>query len=92
MTSKPVAGLVSDLGLPKIHSRPHVSDANAFSERQLEALKYRLELPIEDAYSSCWAVFYWYNEGYLHTGIGLLTSSSCSVRAVHFSYSCPEVL
>src|SRR5258708_33915001 len=32
MTSKPVALLLSDLGVTKTHSRPHVSDDNPFSE------------------------------------------------------------
>jgi hypothetical protein len=35
MTSKPVACLFSDLGLPKTHSRPHASDDTAFSEERL---------------------------------------------------------
>ena len=34
MTSKPVACLLSDLGITKTHSRPHVSDDNPFSESQ----------------------------------------------------------
>jgi len=34
MTSKPVALLLSDLGVTKSHSRPHVSNDNPFSESQ----------------------------------------------------------
>ena len=36
MTSKPVACLVSELGLAKAHSRSHVCDDSAFSERQFK--------------------------------------------------------
>src|SRR5438128_3683649 len=35
MTSKPVALLLSDLGVVKSHSRPHVSNDNPYSEAQL---------------------------------------------------------
>jgi putative transposase len=45
MTSKPVAFLLSDLGVTKTHSRPHVSDDNPFSESQFKTLKYRPEFP-----------------------------------------------
>ncbi len=34
MKSKTVALLLSDLGVTKTHSRPHVSDGNPFSENQ----------------------------------------------------------
>jgi putative transposase len=37
MTSKPVALLLSDLGVTKTHSRPHVSNDNPFSEAHLGA-------------------------------------------------------
>ena len=78
MTSKPVACLLSDLGITKTHSRPHVSDDNPFSESQFKTLKYRPEFPqrfgsIEDARSFCQAFFPWYNGEHRHSGIGLLT-------------------
>ena len=41
MKSKVVALLLSDLGVTKTHSRPHVSDDNPFSEAQFKTLKYR---------------------------------------------------
>ncbi len=41
MRSKPVAMLLSDLGVAKSHSRPHVSDDNPYSEAQFKTLKYR---------------------------------------------------
>jgi putative transposase len=36
MTSKPVAMLLSDLGVTKSHSRPHVPDDNPYSESQFK--------------------------------------------------------
>lgn len=78
MTSKPVALLLSDLGVTKTHSRPHVSDDNPFSEAQFKTLKYRPEFPdrfgsILDARGFCQAFFPWYNSEHYHSGIGLLT-------------------
>jgi len=78
MTSKPVAFLLSDLGVTKTHSRPHVSDDNPFSESQFKTMKYRPEFPeyfgsIEDARAFCRGFFAWYNTEHHHSGIGLLT-------------------
>ena len=41
MTSRPVAFLLSDLGITKSHSRPYVSNDNPYSESQFKTLKYR---------------------------------------------------
>lgn len=41
MRSKTVAQLLIDLGLAKGHSRPYTPTDNAYSEAQLETLKYR---------------------------------------------------
>jgi putative transposase len=78
MKSKPVALLLSDLGITKTHSRPHTSDDNPYSEAQFKTLKYRPDFPerfggIEDSRSFCQAFFPWYNQEHRHTGIGLLT-------------------
>jgi putative transposase len=78
MTSQPVALLLSDLGITKTHSRPHVSDDNPYSESQFKTLKYRPEFPerfgsIEDARGFCQGFFPWYNTEHHHTGIGLMT-------------------
>ena len=78
MTSKAVALLLSDLGVTKSHSRPHVSNDNPFSEAQFKTLKYRPEFPdrfgsIEDARAFCQAFFTWYNTAHRHSGIGMLT-------------------
>jgi len=78
MTSKPVALLLTDLGITKTHSRPHVSNDNPYSESQFKTLKYRPEFPdrfgsIEDARGLCGDLFDWYNHEHHHAGIGLLT-------------------
>lgn len=78
MKSKSVAFLLSDLGIAKTHSRPHVSNDNPYSEAQFKTLKYCPEFPerfgsIEDARAFCQPFFRWYNEEHRHTGIALLT-------------------
>ena len=78
MKSKPVALLLTDLGITKTHSRPHVSDDNPYSESQFKTLKYRPGFPdrfgsIQDARSFCQDFFPWYNGEHRHSGIGLLT-------------------
>ena len=80
MTSKPVAFLLSDLGITKTHSRPHVSHDNPYSESQFRTLKYRPTFPdrfdcIEDARAFAVKFFHWYNEEHHHSGISLLTPS-----------------
>jgi putative transposase len=78
MKSKPVALLLSDLGVNKTHSRPHVSDDNPYSEAQFKTMKYRPDFPgrfgcIEDARAHCQTFFHWYNHEHRHSGIALLT-------------------
>jgi len=80
MKSKPVAHLLSDLGVTKSHSRPHVSNDNPFSESNFKTLKYRPEFPerfgsIVDARSHCRDFFPWYNDDHHHSGISMLTPS-----------------
>lgn len=84
MTSKSVAVLLSDLGVTKTHSRPHVSNDNPYSEAQFKTLKYRPQFParfgsIEDARATCAELFRWYNGEHYHSGIALLTPA-----AVHY--------
>ncbi len=81
MKSKPVALLLSDLGVTKTHSRPHVSNDNPFSESQFKTMKYRPEFPgrfgsIEDARSSSQRFFDWYNNEHRHSGIAMLTPAT----------------
>jgi putative transposase len=78
MKSKPVALLLSDLGVTKTHSRPHTSDDNPYSEAQFKTLKYRPDFPerfgsLEDARAFCQVFFTWYNTDHHHSGIGLMT-------------------
>jgi putative transposase len=78
MTSKPVAFLLTDLGITQSHSRPHVSDDNPFSEAQFKTLKYRPDFParfasIEAARLHCQSFFAWYNDEHRHTALGLHT-------------------
>lgn len=81
MTSKPVAFLLSDLGVTKTHSRPHVSNDNPYSESHFRTLKYRPGFPdrfgcIQDARAFAADFFHWYNEEHHHSGIGLLTPAA----------------
>lgn len=78
MTSKSVALLLSDLGVVKTHSRPHVSNDNPYSEAQFKTLKYRPEFParfatIEEARTLVAELIGWYNGEHHHGGIALLT-------------------
>jgi len=87
MKSKPVALLLSDLGVTKTHSRPHTSDDNPYSEAQFKTLKYRPDFPerfgsLEDARAFCQAFFSWYNIEHHHSGIGLMTP-----HAVHYGFA-----
>jgi putative transposase len=78
MTSKPVALLLSELGVNKTHSRPHVSNDNPYSEAQFKTLKYRPDFPerfgnIQDARAFCETFFVWYNKEHRHSGIVMMT-------------------
>jgi putative transposase len=78
MTSKPVALLLSDLGITKTHSRPSVSNDNPYSEAQFKTLKYRPDFPerfgsLEHARVHHVDFFRWYNTEHRHSGLGLHT-------------------
>jgi putative transposase len=78
MKSKCVALMLSDLGVTKTHSRPHVSNDNPFSESQFKTMKYRPEFPErfgspQDGRAFCVDFFDWYNTEHHHSGIGLMT-------------------
>jgi len=98
MKSKPVALLLSDLGVTKTHSRPYVSNDNPFSEAQFKTLKYRPEFPdcfgsIQDARGFGHGFFPWYNTEHRHSGIGLLTPEDVHYgRAAHRVAARAEVL
>jgi putative transposase len=78
MTSKPVALLLSDLGVTKSLNRPYVSNDNPYSEAHFKTLKYCPQFPgrfgcLQDARSFCQQFFGWYNKEHRHSGIGLMT-------------------
>lgn len=81
MTSKSVTQLLSDLGVAKTHSRPHVSNDNPYSESHFKTLKYRPDFPgqfgsLADARGWARPFFEWYNQEHYHSGIGLLTPAT----------------
>jgi putative transposase len=81
MTSKPVAFLLSDLGITRSHSRPYTSTDNPYSEAHFKTLKYRPAFParfqsIEHARGFCREFFDYYNHGHRHSGIGLMTPAT----------------
>ena len=87
MKSKEVAFLLSDLGVTKTHSRPHVSNDNPYSESAFKTLKYCPKFPerfgsIQDARGFCRDFFNWYNKEHCHSGIGLMTPEQ-----VHYGLS-----
>jgi putative transposase len=58
MACRPVAMLLTDLGVTKSPSRPHCSNDNPYSESQFKTLNYRLDFPdrfgsIQHARSFC---------------------------------------
>lgn len=78
MTSKSMALFLSDLGVKKTHSRPHVSNDNPFSEAQFKTLKYHPTFPdrfgsIHDARAWAQEFFDWYNNHHRHSSIALMT-------------------
>jgi putative transposase len=89
MTSRTVGHLLTDLGVTKTHSRPHVSNDNPYSESAFKTLKYRPGFPesfgsIEDARLFCREFFEWYNNQHRHSGIAMLTPVS-----VHYGEYAP---
>ena len=78
MVSKTLEQLASELDIAKTHSRPRVSNDNAFSESQFKTMKYRPDFPDRFGCSQNareWArpFFDWYNNLHHHSALGLLT-------------------
>ena len=78
MTSKSFALLLSDLGITKSYSRPHVSDDNPFIESHFKTAKYMPGFPekfgsVQDARAYFRRFFQWYAMEHHHWGIALLT-------------------
>jgi len=81
MIAKPLALLMTDLGVAESHSRPHVSNDNPFSEAQFKTLKYQPTYPDRfgsQADARVWtqAFFRWYNFEHHHSGLGLMTPAA----------------
>ena len=81
MTSKPVSQLLTDLGVVRSHSRPHISNDNPYSEAAFKTLKYCPAFPdrfgsIADARLFCEQFFAYNNHEHRHSGIGLHTPAS----------------
>jgi putative transposase len=88
MASKPVALLLSDLGVTKTHSRPHVSNDNPYSESQFKTLKYRPDFPDrfgapEHARGFSQDFFRWYNFEHHHSGLAMLTPADVHHGRAH---------
>jgi putative transposase len=98
MLAKPLALLMSDLGVTKSHSRPHVSNDNPFSESQFKTMKYRPDYParfgcLPDARLWARAFFTWYNHHHYHSALGLLTPAVVHYgRATHVLTARQQVL
>ena len=87
MIAKKLALLVSDLGVTKSHSRPHVPDDNPYSEAHFKTMKYRPDYPdrfgcLEDSRSWARNFFSWYNFEHHHTGLGLMVPAM-----VHYGHT-----
>lgn len=77
MIAGSVAELLHDLGVTKSHSRPRVSNDNAFVEAHFKTLKYRPDYPerfenLQAARMWCRQFFAWYNHQHYHSGIAYL--------------------
>jgi putative transposase len=81
MTSRPVSQLLSDLRIGRTHSRPRVSNDNAYSEAAFKTLKYGPDFPgsfgsIQDARAFVGPFLDFYNHEHRHSGIGYHTPAS----------------
>lgn len=84
MRSRAVSELLADLRIGRTHSRPHVSNDNAYSEAGFKTLKYAPDFPgsfgsIQDARAFVRPFLDFYNHHHRHSGIGYHTPAS-----VHF--------
>lgn len=72
MRSKPVAFLLSDLGITKSHNRPYTSSDNPFSESQFKTMKYHASFPdrfgsLEHSRAFSTSFLAWYNTEHRHS-------------------------
>ena len=76
MTAHGFLDLLHELGVDPSHSRPRVSNDNAFSESQFKTLKYQPDFPgrfrdAQHARAWCAEFFDWYNYHHQHSGLAL---------------------
>ena len=95
MKSKAVAHLLSDMGITKTHSRPHVSNDNPFSESQFKTMKYRPQFPkrfgsIQDARAFTVDFMQWYNQEHRHSGVALYTPSDVHYDRTEQIHQCRQ--
>jgi putative transposase len=81
MTAHGFLELLAELGVDPSHSRPRVSNDNAFSEAQFKTLKYQPDFPgrfrdLEHARAWCAEFFDWYNHHHQHSGLALFTPAN----------------
>ncbi len=74
MTANRYIDLMSEMGVVLSHSRPRVSNDNAFSEAQFKTQKYQPDYPGRFEHSAhartwCEAYFEWYNFEHHHAGL-----------------------
>jgi len=78
MTSHGFTDLLAELGVERSHSRPRVSNDNAFAESHFHTVKYQPDYPgrfrdIRHARDWCSDFFGWYNHEHHHDGLALFT-------------------
>ena len=78
MTAHRTINLLSDRGIVLSHSRPRVSNDNAFSEAQFKTQKYQPDYPkvfdhLAHARTWCEHYFAWYNHEHHHSGLAGFT-------------------
>lgn len=84
MTSKTMVQMLADLHVERSHSRPRVSNDNAYSESQFKTMKYCPAWPGRFSgyqHAREWSASFmrWYNHDHRHEGIGFFTPA-----VVHF--------
>jgi transposase InsO family protein len=89
MTAGTTYDLLQRLEIDPSHSRPRVSNDNAFSEAQFKTFKYSPAFPDkfdgpDDALAHCRRLFPWYNDDHHHSSLGYLTPAE-----VHFGVHGP---
>jgi putative transposase len=89
MTSKPVTQPLADLRIGRTHSRPHVSNDNAYSEAAFKTLKHAPDFPrsfgsIQDARAFVGPFLDFYNHEHRHSGIGYHTPASVHLGTATF--------